>query len=48
LATAIRKAQKINNVSQYVLMEVLIDLLAAECGGRIDENESPNAEVRGD
>jgi hypothetical protein len=43
LATAIRKAQKINNVSQYVLMEVLIDLLAAECGGRIDENESPNA-----
>lgn len=34
LATAVRKAQKDGNVSQYVLMDVLIDLLAAECGGR--------------
>ena len=46
LATAIRHAQKTESVSQYVLCEVLIDLLANECGGRLDTNgeqaETPN------
>jgi len=40
LATAIRNAQKSNCVSQYVLTDVLIDMLAAECGGRLDETTS--------
>ena len=51
LATAIREAQKTHSVSQYVLCEVLIDLLANECGGRLDapdeQDETPNAEVTG-
>jgi len=42
LATAVRRAQATDDVSQYVLMEVLIDLLASECGGRIDDIERPN------
>ena len=36
LATAIRSAQKTGGVSQYVLCDVLIDLLAGECGGPVD------------
>jgi len=39
LATAIREAQKTGSVSQYVLCEVLIDLLATECGGRLDQGD---------
>jgi hypothetical protein len=35
LATAIRDAQKSGSVSQYVLCEVLIDILASECGGKL-------------
>ena len=35
LATAIRNAQKSECFSQYVLLEVLIDLLANKCGGRL-------------
>ena len=40
MATAIRDAQKKDSVSQYVLLEALIDMLAAECGGRIDQVEN--------
>jgi hypothetical protein len=51
LATAIREAQKTESVSQYVLCEVLIDLLANECGGRLDgddeQDATPNVTVRG-
>lgn len=39
MATAIRDAQKRDLVSQYVLLEALIDILASECGGRIYEAE---------
>ncbi len=39
LATAIREAQKADSVSQYVLCEILIDLLSSQCGGRIGNNE---------
>jgi len=43
LATAIREAQKTESVSQYVLCEVLIDLLANECGGRLDAYDEQDA-----
>ena len=39
LATAIRQAQKVDCMSQYVLMDVLIDMLAAQCGGGLDSDE---------
>ena len=39
LATAIRQAQKNDCMSQYVLMDVLIDMLAAQCGGRLDGDD---------
>ena len=40
LATAVRKAQVTGCVSQYVLLDVLIDLLAEKCGGRLGCVES--------
>lgn len=39
LATAIRAAQKEDTIAQYVLVEILIDLLAEQTGGRIDRSE---------
>lgn len=42
LATAIRDAQKVDSVSQFVLCDVLIDMLAAECGGRLDGSTVEN------
>lgn len=41
LATAIRAAQKEDTVAQYVLTEVLIDILAEQTGGRIGQAPEP-------
>ena len=36
LATAVREAQKKDNVAQYVLMDILLDFLGEHAGGRLD------------
>jgi len=41
LAVSVRDAQKAGSVSQYVLMDVLIEMLESECG-EIDPTEAPN------
>ena len=47
LATAIRDAQKADCVSQYILCEVLIDMLASECGGRLRQGDAPDEVCNG-
>lgn len=47
LATAIRQAQKNDCTSQYVLVDVLIEVLAGQCGGMLSSARSDHDESIG-